>query len=432
MPNLSTMNDERDPRLTDGRGRQRETVAVPRQTVRNGRARGVQRETVAVSPLIPARTRGVFAAAVATSGWNGLVVFLPILVTVITVWWTAGRTEPVNQVARFAGAAWLLGHDVPVEITGGTLAVAPLILIAAVSWRLVRAGAHTVRAVNGRDFAAVRASTLAVTVCYTGMVTIVAFLVDSDAVSVQPWRAAVNGAILAIVFAALGALIESGGGHLLWHRFPVWLRRGMRTGLLSTMLALAAGLLVMGVGMASSGGAVVQIADGFGVAGIAVGVLSLVYLPTVGVWALAYLSGPGFSVGAETSVRVIAVDLPTVLPPLPLFGAVPTAPLGTWGTLLLGIPPAIGVFYGVQLALRSRDLRMWPLLGAVLTATVTVALAVALLVFVTAGAVGGMTVGAPMLETSATMAVEVGAAVLLGALVVRMSTGRRLDSHPEE
>lgn len=377
-----------------------------------------------MSPRIPARTRGVFAAAMATTGWNGLVVFLPILVSVIATWWLAGYAEPVNEVARFAAGAWLSGHDVPVGIAGGTLGVAPLVLIAAVCWRLTKAGAHTVRAIGGRDFAAIRACTLAVTLCYTVMVTVVAFLVDSDVVSVTPWRAGVHAAVLAVVFATLGALGESGGGHHAWRRLPVVLRRGIRTGLLSVMIMLAAGGLVTGVALASSGSMVSDITNGFAGAGIAVGLVSLLYLPTVAVWALAYLAGPGFMLGSDTAVRVIAVDLPAVLPPLPLFGAVPTGPLDSWGTLLLGIPPAVGVFYGVQLGLRSRDLRMAALFGAVVTTTVTVAVAVAMLVVATSGTVGAMPVGAPLASTTATIAAEVGVAVLVGAVAARLVGGR--------
>ncbi|MFD0556726.1 DUF6350 family protein [Stackebrandtia endophytica] len=417
------MNEELDPRLTGARGTQRETIVVSRGPAPRGGARGVQRDTVAMSPRIPARVRGVFTAAMVTSGWNGLVVFLPILVCVIAVWWFAGHTEPVNQVARFAAAAWLVGHDIPIEIAGGTLGVAPLVLVVAVCWRLSKAGAHTIRAINGRDFAAVRAVTLAVTLSYGIMITVVAFLVDSESLGVAPWRAALHGVVLSIVFATLGALAESGGGHLLWHRIPVWLRRGTRTGMLSVTIVVAAGALLTGVGIAAGGSTVTEITDGFAGAGIAVGVLSLLYLPTAAIWSVGYLVGPGFMLGADSSVRIIGVDLPAVLPPLPLFGAVPTAPLDEWGTLLLGIPPAIGIFYGVQLGLRSRDLKFGPLTGAALMSGLVAGGVVAGLTVATGGVVGAMTVGAPIWQTSWIAAAEIGAAVLIGSLGTRLLAG---------
>jgi len=425
------MNEELDPRLTGASGTQRETIVVSRGTAPRGGARGVQRDTVAVSPRIPARVRGVFTAAMVTSGWNGLVVFLPILLCVIAVWWFAGHTEPVNQVARFAAAAWLLGHDVPIQIAGGTLGVAPLVLVAAVCWRLSRAGAHTIRAINGRDFAAVRAVTLAVTLSYCVLITIVAFLVDSESLGVAPWRAAAHGVVLAMVFATLGALAESGGGHLLWHRIPVWLRRGIRTGMLSVTIMVAAGALITGIGIAAGGSTVTEITNGFGGAGAAIGLLSLLYLPTAAIWSVGYLVGPGFELGADTSVRIIGIDLPAVLPPFPLFGAVPMTPLGDWGTLLLGIPPAIGIFYGVQLGLRSRDLKFGALFGAALVSGLVTAGVVAGLAMVTGGVVGGMTVGAPIWQTSWIAAAGIGSAVLVGSLGTRLLAGGAIPvDHP--
>lgn len=378
-----------------------------------------------MTPRVGDRARGVFTAAFVTGFWNGLVVFLPILVCVIAVWWLAGRVEPVNVVVRFAGAAWLLGHDVPLGIGTGGLGLPPLLLTGAVCWRLTRAGAHTVRAIGGRDFAAVRAVTLAVTLAYTSVVTTAAFLVDSDVISVPVWRAAVHAAVLAAVFGSLGALSESGTGTVWWHRMPVWTRRGLRAGALATVLLLSVGALTAGVGIAVRGATVAEITDGFGAAGIGVGLLCLLYVPTMAVWSVAYLVGPGFAIGAGTSVRLVEVELGAVLPPFPLLGAVPTGPLDAWGTLLLGVPAAVGMFYGVAVGLRSRDLRIPQLLWTAVAAGVAVFGLLTALLAVSHGAVGGMAaVGPVVLETAGTAAVEVAVAVLLGSVLIRLFARR--------
>ena len=60
--------------------------------------------------------------------------------------------------------------------------------------------------------------------------------------------------------------------------------------------------------------------------------LCLLYVPTAAVWGLAYVVGPGFAVGAGTSVSVTGTDLGAV-PAFPLLAALPRSrarPGGRW------------------------------------------------------------------------------------------------------
>jgi hypothetical protein len=420
------------------RGRQRETVSVSRDLPRQRggkpprRARGAQRETVVVTPRIPARLRGVMTAGAATSVWNLLIVVLPVLAVVILAWWGAGFPGSVAAAVRMAGAIWLLAHGVPVGVAGLTVGLPPLLLSAVVVWRLSRAGAHTVRAIGGRDFPAVRAATLSVTLSYTVMTTVVAYLVSDDPFGVTIWRAAVHAAVLSLVAGSLGALAESGGGTALWHRIPVWLRRGMRSGALTMVVVLAAGALLAGVAIAVRGGSVAKTFAAFGggaVGAVGVGVVCLLYLPTVAIWATAYLLGPGFAVGVDTHVSVIGVDIGP-LPAFPLFAAIPDAPLDWRGTALWGVPLAVGCVFGVVLAIRSIDLALPQLTYASIVSGVSAGLVTAALSFAAAGpmGVGRMAeLGPPVWKTAATAAGVVAAAVCLGALVARLVGVRRVE-----
>ena len=411
------------------RGVQRHTVAVPADVPRQRattRVRAVQRDTIAVVPRPGNRLRGVLTAGAVTSGWNFLVVALPILMVVLGAWWLAGSPGSVSDVVRTAGAVWLLGHGIPVDVVGLPIGLTPLALTIIILWRLGRAGRHTVRAIAGRDLPAVRATALAVIIGYTIVTTVVALLVDGEVYSVPVARAAGHAAVMALVASGLGALSESGAGEVAWHRIPVHLRRGLRTGALSTITLMAAGALTVGAALAVRGGAVTDTVTAYSGGALGLALLSLLYLPTVTVWASAYLLGPGFAVGVGTSVTAGQVDV-MPLPVFPLFAAVPDAPLDHGATALLGVPLAIGTLHGVVLAIRSVDQRMARLVWSGIVSAVTIAVLTALLVWVAAGSLGDgrlARLGPQLWPTAGVAGVMVGGAVVVAALLARLFGAR--------
>lgn len=424
------MSDQRNGR---GRGIQHETVALPRDVPRQrkrdtSRARGAQRNTVAVNPAVLPRVRGVFTAGIVTCVWNILVVLLPIIMAVIASWWVAGRPGGVADVLRTAGALWLLGHGTPLGVAGLPIELPPLLLTAVIFWRLSKAGAHTIRAIRGRDFPAVRVATLSVVASYTVLATAIAFFVDSgDIYAVAPWQVAIWAALLACVASSLGALSESGGGHIFWHRLPVWLRRGMRTGMVSMVAILAAGALLVGAALAVHGEQVAATVANYSGGALGLAVLSLLFLPSVAVWGAAYLLGPGFAVGAGTEITVMHVDI-LPLPVFPLFAAIPHGPLSAWGTALWGVPLVIGSVQGVILALRSADLRLSSLLWSVFTSGLTVFVIAAVASFLASGALGNgqlAHMGPHIWPTAGAAGAMVVVAVLVGAVAGRALGAKR-------
>jgi hypothetical protein len=92
-----------------------------------------------------------------------------------------------------------------------------------------------------------------------------------------------------------------------------------------------------------------------GQAGITV--LCLVYAPNIAVWGAAYVLGPGFAVGAGTTVGPAEVVLGP-LPAVPLFAGLPTAPAPALGPPLLAVALAVGVWAGWGLARRAEDVAL--------------------------------------------------------------------------
>ncbi len=147
------------------------------------------------------------------------------------------------------------------------------------------------------------------------------------------WPAIIGGAIM-------GGLTAAWAGNktlLTW----AWLRRALpRTGIFLSVLA-ALTTVVVAVACVSGWSRIVQI-HGYYLTG-AVGtvgliLLQLAHLPTVFIWALAWMLGPGFAVGQGTNYSVLGVES-APLPAIPILGALPS--VGEGYPWLLGALAAV-------------------------------------------------------------------------------------------
>jgi len=82
------------------------------------------------------------------------------------------------------------------------------------------------------------------------------------------------------------------------------------------------------------------------VGGVVGGLAQLALLPNLGVWALAWMAGPGFGIGDGSHITWTTSD-PGLLPLVPVLGALPDpGPLPSWLWLAVLVPVAIGVLVG--------------------------------------------------------------------------------------
>jgi 1,4-dihydroxy-2-naphthoate octaprenyltransferase len=134
---------------------------------------------------------------------------------------------------------------------------------------------------------------------------------------------------------------------------PVGVRTVSRAGFGAAAVVVAIGAASVMIALASSAqraGLLAQSVHG-GLPGLLLmAVISIAYLPNAVIWACAYAVGPGFAVGAKTSVSLLGSHLGAV-PALPLLAALPDdgkpAPLA-W--LAFSGPLAAGIFAGWLLA----------------------------------------------------------------------------------
>jgi len=310
------------------------------------------------------------------------------LVTATLVWAAQyGFAADYIVIWRIAADTWLLGHGVdvtftlapetadalglagaglPVDITIALLGFALLtFLLALRAGRRVAEAGHPV--VGGLAAVAVFAG---------GTIAIVVTALHVDA---RP--SIVQGILYPALFFAAGLAIGMATSSLrpqressdrfaravgrIRDRIPVDVRVGI-DGVVRGSIAAVAGLLAVAavITALSIGIAFAQMialyeslhAEILGGAVLTVAQLAL--LPNAVIWTASWLVGPGFAVGAGSSVSPFATALGPV-PPIPLFGAIPAeAPPLAW--VLLIAPLAAGLVAGMLTHRRiSRVLRDW-------------------------------------------------------------------------
>ncbi len=169
----------------------------------------------------------------------------------------------------------------------------------------------------------------------------------------QPLQALAGGFTLALVCAFVGALRETGQRAVVIARVPQTVRRVLRAGFAATAVIVGSGAAIAGAGLvlhASRAATVMSNLDGGLSASLLMAAVSVAYLPNVAIWGSAFSVGPGFAVGAKTSVTLGAVHLGAV-PAVPLLAALPAngAP-PTFAKLAVMAPICAGVLAGWLLA----------------------------------------------------------------------------------
>lgn len=360
----------------------------------------------------------------------------------MTVLWAVAFGGGADWSSLWPGAVrlWQFGNLVPVvvtlpqEYTVGTgiatdaltipVSLAPLAVAALVAVFAARSGVRAAAAGAGLTGAASGGVTVAV------LAAVLAATASTPLAVVEPWQAVLFPALVFAVPALIGAVVHAwrNGDDGPVDAVFVWLRRhgyADAVGAAASGTAIAVvgfvgvGALLAGVSMLARGGEVVALfqaanVDAVGATAFAVG--QLAYLPTLVVWAGAFAAGPGFTLGAGSTVAASGTQL-GVIPGIPVLGAIPPS-TPSW-TLLLALL-FVGVGVGAGLAARRRlpaplsramPEPVAPRLVSLAAVTVVAGLCVALLSALASGAIGPdrlTEVGPPAGAVALAFAVEIG------------------------
>jgi hypothetical protein len=264
--------------------------------------------------------RGAFAAL-----WAAALGVGSLVVVALVVWAADSRSNAsAADAMRLAAQLWLVAHRTPLRLSGGALTIPPMALTFVLGLLVARATsivARGTRCTDLRDFGVIVAS---VTLPYAALATVLAATTSSGMFQPKTGAAFVCAGLVGGLFASIGAARGAGVTKAAWRSMPIDLRISLNAaGASAAVLAGAAAILAFGSILAHLGrfGAIVNAYSGTpGVFSMLL--LSLLLVPNAVVFALGYLVGPGFAIGAGTSVAFGGAHV-GVMPALPLLAAVP-------------------------------------------------------------------------------------------------------------
>ncbi|NNH04494.1 cell division protein PerM, partial [Microbacterium ulmi] len=281
-----------------------------------------------------------------------------------------GGAAPWSLLWPASASVWQLGHLVPLHIalppeylaaTGiaqdaasFVLSLAPLAFAGFTAIFAARSGARASRAdawITG---------VVVGTVVFGVLAALVAVTARNGLAAVFLWQAVLLPVVVFAVPAVVGAVVtewrEAGAGIVArvrdrvevaprgWGAAPALVVRG--AGVVLGGL-VGAGALVVAIAAVAGGDDVIALfeagnVDLVGIVVVALG--QLAYLPTLVVWGMSFVAGPGFAVGVGTSVSPSGTQL-GVVPGIPVLGALPES-TSTWLLLVALVPVALGAFAG--------------------------------------------------------------------------------------
>lgn len=324
-------------------------------------------------------TRGLTAVFAAFEALLVVAVGVAIPLTPLTLLWGIQYGLSVDWAVfwRVAVDAWLLGHGVDVTATLDAAAASTLgssagqpvtLTIALLGFALltvllaVRAGrrvAETPHLVVGA-------------IASLGTVGAASFALTFSALHPALRPSLVQGTLLPVlVFAtgfAIGVLREARESRPAPTRFASRMSRltpaaravlgtALRGGVATAAAILAAAAVLTGLALALSYARIIGLYEalhGEVLGGAALTLGQIAILPNLVIWAASWLIGPGFAIGAGSSVGPIATHLGPI-PGIPVLGALPEGQL-SWGFLGLIVPVVAAFLVASAVGPRVRSL----------------------------------------------------------------------------
>ncbi|TDC04192.1 hypothetical protein E1267_23635 [Nonomuraea longispora] len=416
--------------------------AAPRSVL--GRLPGVSSDDDETRRPLP--VSGMLAAA-ATLG-----VGLAALTTLTLVGWIAAPRGTLGAglpgVFRTAAQLWLAAHHAGFAIPGGRVGLLPLGLMLLPAVLLYRAARWMARDADLRlrlparlpknspkaQASARRRAQLVLVVQagvslaapYALLAGLIALVARNEITQPFLGETLLSHFVLAFLAGSLATARMIGPWRVMLRLLPERVRALTVGTAVATAVLLVAGLALLLVAIVLNFGQIMELSSvlspGF-VGGVLLVLLQLLYALNAVVWALSYVAGPGFAIGADTLVAPTGVQLGTV-PSLPLLGALPdSGTMPAWMMVVVALPFAAGAVAGVMVARISPSpsyeaAPLWGFLSGVSTGVVAGVLAA-----LSGGPIGGgrlATVGPSPWEVALSVALEVGVAAGISAGVTNL------------
>jgi Family of unknown function (DUF6350) len=358
----------------------------------------------------------------------------------LTILWGAQYGFAPNWTGfwRIAADAWLLGHGTDIHLmldaatvkaTGVAGAGTPFTLtIAVLGFSLLtvllarRAGkriAETDHRLLGEVVAIV-------------VVALLSLGISVSAVSTAARPSLVQGTLLPTLVFVIGLLLARTDALPAWTRWRPDARAIVGTALrggaaAAAVVVTAAALAVVGLLLANYA-QIITLYENLhteALGGLALTIAQILFLPNLVIWAASWLIGPGFAIGAGSTVSPLSTTLGP-LPSIPVLGALPQGNLA-FAFVGLVVPVLAGFLVGALLSgplaarIRSTGRATW-MLGAGLGTGVVGGAVLGVLAWASAGAIGPgrlQQAGPDPLAVALLAALELGVSAVLGMVASR-------------
>jgi Family of unknown function (DUF6350) len=379
----------------------------------------------------PTERPPVVLAAAGAAAWAAVIGLAAVTLVAVVAWATASATADAPSALRAAGALWLLAHHAGIGLGTGTLALVPLGLTALLAALLHRAGRSLARQLEPDSWRAAWVVTGALAASYALACVAVAVAIRAPGLRPHALQALLGGWLLALACGGAGVARQAGLGRALAARAPAQLWSILAGAALAAaaVVAVAAALAAGALGWQHARAAALTASLDPGAVGmVALLLLQVAYLPDAVAWAVGYVVGPGFSVGAGTAYAA-AGYAGGPAPALPLLAGLPGGPAPTWlRILLLAAPVLAGAAGGWLVARRAPStVSPWRLAVHGLGAGLAAALLLALVALTAGGPVGPgamATVGPSAWRVGLVAAAELAPAAALAAGLARWLAAR--------
>lgn len=287
----------------------------------------------------PPLIAGAIAAGVAV-----VIGYILTLGFIMAAWlFAAHGSESTVQVLRAAGIAWQVMHLVPLAIGTTTIGVLPwgfLVVPVLILWKATQWALKSSQPKTAIDFIRIAIS---ISLIYSGLAGLIGLICSTNDLYTGITSSILHTLIVALAVTSVCIITYAPSRTILTDAMPKLIVDGIRPAVISFGLLFIAGSLLTSVALilnwAQVRAVTTLMAPGF-IDGFFMTLLGIGYLPTVNVWAMSYLLGPGIMLGGGVVNPENAS--PGALPAFPLLSILPSESAALAAFFVL-VPILIGI-----------------------------------------------------------------------------------------
>jgi hypothetical protein len=269
----------------------------------------------------PPLIAGAIAAGVAV-----VIGYILTLGFIMAAWlFAAHGSESTVQVLRAAGIAWQVMHLVPLVIGTTTIGVLPwgfLVVPVLILWKATHWALKSSQPKTAVEFIRIAIS---ISLIYSGLAGLIGLISSTNDLYTGITSSILHTLFVALAVTSVCIITYAPSRTILTDALPKILVDGIRPAVISFGLLFIAGSLLTSVSLILNWPQVQAVttlmAPGF-IDGFFMTLLGIGYLPTVNVWAMSYLLGPGIMLGGGVVTPENAS--PGALPAFPLLSILPS------------------------------------------------------------------------------------------------------------